>query len=257
MVRCYRKLGVRRLMQLMLPVALNSSQTFSSFVESEASRGLVVNELQSAIKDDAFTFHFIFGKEGTGKSHLLSACCHHAQLTGKTSVLLPMQSLINTHTDMLAGLENIDVVCIDDIQVVSASNSKSSKNSEQSESNKDWELALFVLFNRLQQNNATLVFSATLPSNELPIAMPDLASRLQWCTQFQLYGLTESEKVSALISHANLMGFDLAEEVAQFMLNRLPRNMHFLMQALHQISKHSILEQRKVTLPFVKDVLEI
>ena len=59
------------------------------------------------------------------------------------------------------------------------------------------------------------------------------------------------------MQHAHLMGFELTEEVARFMLNRLPRKMTFLMQALDTLAKQSIEKQRMVTVPFVKKILDI
>jgi len=230
-------------MQLLLPVTINTSQTFSSFIEAEQSDGLIVSELSRAITSETFTCHYIAGQEGVGRTHLLTACCHFANMKGLSSILLPLEQVVDSSPDLIEGLETVDVVCVDDLGFAAG--------------NKNWETAIFNLFNALQLTNAKLIFTGNQVPTELAIELPDLASRLQWCTLFQLTPLTNRLKTQALIQHAHLMGFELSEEVAKFMLNRLPRKMTFLMQALNTLAKQSMERQRIVTVPFVKEVLEI
>lgn len=230
-------------MQLLLPVSINTSQTFMSFVEPEQNQNILINDLQRGISDSQFSGHFIAGTDAVGKSHLLTACCNYANEIGKTSILIPAEQVLPSSSEVINGLENVDVVCIDDFHLLVGK--------------ADWEVAIFNLFNALQANNASIIFTANDTPKNLKIKLPDLNSRLDWCTLFQLGGLTEDEKVKALIQHAHIVGFELSEEVAKFMLNRLPRKMTFLMQALNTLAKQSIEQKRLVTVPFVKDVLEI
>ena len=230
-------------MQLLLPVTINTSQTFSSFIEPEQSDGLIVSEISRAIKSKEFTCHYVAGKEGTGRTHLLTAGCHYANENKKSSILLPLEQVVDSSPDLIEGLETVDLVCIDDFDLVVGS--------------EPWETAIFNLFNALQQTKATLIVTGNQVPGELDIRLPDLASRMQWCTLFQLYVLSNDAKIQALMQHAHLMGFELTEEVARFMLNRLPRKMTFLMQALNTLAKQSIERQRIVTVPFVKEILEI
>lgn len=230
-------------MQLLLPVTLNSGQNFETFVESKQSNGLVVSALKEAILSSDFTAHYIAGGESSGCSHLLSACCHYANQNSLTSILMPLDQVIQMTPAAIEGLENVDLVCIDNFDCI--------------QGDKTWETAIFNLFNSLQQSNATLIFSGHHVPQELQLTLPDLTSRLQWCTLFQLTSLSGDEKVSALVQHAHYMGFELTEDVVKFMLNRLPRKMSFLMQALNTLAKKSIEKKRKVTVPFVKQELEI
>ncbi|WP_196492420.1 DnaA regulatory inactivator Hda [Psychrosphaera haliotis] len=230
-------------MQLLLPVTYNSTQTFSSFVESEGLAGLVVKELRNAIESEEFTAHYLAGQHGVGCTHLLNAACHFADEIGKTSILLPLEQVLAAEPGLIDGLDSVDVVCIDNIHLVSE--------------NDAWQTALFNLFNALLQNKATVIFAGhDIPIN-LNLTLPDLGSRLQWCTLYQLPELTEALKIEALIQHAHLMEFEVTEEVAKFIINRLPRNMIFLMQALDTMARQSVAMKRVVTVPFVKEVLGI
>jgi DnaA family protein len=61
-----------------------------------------------------------------------------------------------------------------------------------------------------------------------------------------------------LLQHrANRRGLYLSDDVALFLLNRLPRNSHQLMDALEKLDAVSMQEQRRLTTPFVKSVLEL
>jgi len=228
-------------MQLLLPVSITSTHTFDSFVNSEDV--LLVEQLQQAIVKPEFTSLYIAGAQGTGKTHLLNACCHAANESDKTSILLPLEQMLTMSAQVIDGMEDIDLVCIDNIELLKG--------------NMEWQTAIFNLFNALMQNNSTLVIAGSDTSNNLQLELPDLASRMQWATPFQLHQLSEQDKTVALIHHAHLMGFELSEDVAKFMLARLPRKMDFLMQALNTLAKQSIEKQRVVTVPFVKEVLEI
>ena len=228
-------------MQLLLPVSINASHTFDSFVNSEDK--VLIEELQLAIGSQEFTNIYVAGSQGSGKTHLLNACCHAANQLNKTSILVPLEQMLVMSPEVLDGIEQIQVVCIDNIELIKG--------------NKKWQTALFNLYNALRQNNATLIISGAEIPKDLNFELPDLVSRMQWATPFQLHQLSEDDKTLALIHHAHLMGFELSEDVAKFMLSRLPRKMDFLMQALNSLAKQSIEKQRVVTVPFVKEVLEI
>ena len=65
------------------------------------------------------------------------------------------------------------------------------------------------------------------------------------------------EKVIALHDRATQRGFFLSDEVVNFLLNRLRRDMGNLINSLDVLDKASIQEQRKITIPFIKEVLTL
>jgi DnaA family protein len=50
---------------------------------------------------------------------------------------------------------------------------------------------------------------------------------------------------------------ELPDEVARFLLNRQQRDIRELVQILDLLDKASIVHQRKLTIPFVKDMLSL
>ncbi|SUG19040.1 Chromosomal replication initiator protein DnaA [Salmonella enterica subsp. arizonae] len=58
-------------------------------------------------------------------------------------------------------------------------------------------------------------------------------------------------------SCAPAAGFELPEDVGRFLLKRLDREMRTLFMTLDQLDHASITAQRKLTIPFVKEILKL
>jgi DnaA-homolog protein len=119
----------------------------------------------------------------------------------------------------------------------------------------EWELALFNLFNRLRDAGKLLIVAAIHGPQELAVNLPDLKSRLQWGTTFHVQTLDDDQKQAALQFRAKARGLELSDEVAAFIIQRLPRDMNELFWQLNRLDHASLAEQRKLTIPFVKKVL--
>lgn len=141
-------------------------------------------------------------------------------------------------------MEQLSLVCFDNIECIAGDAA--------------WEMALFDLFNRIQETNHTrLLISADAPPRQLNLNLPDLASRLAWGQIYRLHALDDEGKLSALQLRANLRGFQLTEDVGRFLLKRLDREMRTLFETLNCLDKASIRLQRKMTIPFVKETLNL
>ena len=95
------------------------------------------------------------------------------------------------------------------------------------------------------------------PPRQLNLGLPDLASRLDWGQIYKLQPLSDEDKLQALQLRARLRGFELPEDVGRFLLKRLDREMRTLFDTLDQLDRASITAQRKLTIPFVKDILKL
>ena len=142
---------------------------------------------------------------------------------------------------MLDGLEQMDLICLDDIQLIAG--------------DVLWQKAIFDLYNRVLEQNKCLLISGDQSASHLNINLPDLVSRLSWGLTEQLKPLDDAQKVVALQYRANQRGLVLTNEVVSFLLTRLTRDMSTLINTLDKLDKASILQQRKITIPFIKDVL--
>jgi|TARA_B110000211_G_scaffold111279_1_gene129305 DnaA family protein len=235
---------VKRVSQLTLSVQLPDDETFASF--KSQSNQMVVQQLthfldQITKSNKQVHSMYLFGLSGVGKSHLLHASCAYADTLGITSLCLSFSELTQLSVDVLDGLENIDLVCLDDIQLIAG--------------NKKWQQGVFDLYNRMVEQNKCLIITGDQSVTNLNISLPDLVSRLSWGLTEQVKPLSDEEKSVSLQYRAQQRGLYISDEVASFLINRLSRDMTSLIAALEQLDQASIREQRRITIPFIKDVL--
>jgi DnaA family protein len=227
--------------QLPLGFTLRDDATFDNFIADENTQ--LVQSIFDIIQAKGDNFLYIWGAEGCGRSHLLQATCHAAPESNQTAFYLPLDQIASFSPEILQGLENISVVCLDDIEQVAG--------------NQVWEEALFHLFNRIRANGNHLIVAADTPPTQLKINLPDLKSRLTWGIVYQLHALNDEHKLAALQLRAQGRGLDLDQPVGKFLLRRCPRNMAQLFQTLEQLDQASMVQQRRLTIPFVKEVLGV
>lgn len=230
-----------KLMQMPLGLQLNKQATFNNYYIGDHAE--VITALKKAARGEGESILYLCGPRGQGLSHLLQAACYEASLHQRTSVYLPLRELIALPPDMLLGLESLSLVCIDDVQVLAE--------------NKAWEEAVFHLFNRVRDSGGTLMITGQVLPKELPLTLPDLISRLNWGVVYALHPLTDDEKLTVLIMRARERGITLTEEVGKYLLSHCPRHMRTLLAALDTLDRASLAAQRRLTIPFVKEVLQI
>ena len=220
--------------QLTLGIHLRDDATFSNYFAGQ-NKQVVYN-----IQEHEEPYSFLFGENGTGKSHLLQAACHEIGQKGLPVVYLPLAEN-NLMPAMLDGLENMSLVALDDIDKVIG--------------NEEWEHAIFNLYNRVREKKTTMIVSSSKPLASLKVKLADLKSRLSWGPIFQLIGLLDKEKQLALQQRAKNRGLNLEDDVVTYLLKRSPRDMNSLFTLFEKLDKASMVEKRKLTIPFIKNYL--
>ena len=230
------------LTQLALDVGLRDDATFENYCN--INNEIAYDCIMQMAKGEGEQFTYLWGAAGVGKTHLLQATCNCANECKISAVCLPLDnSIFALSTDILQGLENINLVCLDNIQVI--------------EQNLIWEEAFFHLFNKIRAKQNKLLITATKPPIQLDLNLSDLKSRLSWGVVWQLHALEDDEKLIALQARAKQRGLELDEVVGLFLLRRCSRKMADLFMALESLDKASLARQRRLTVPFVKQVLDI
>ncbi|WP_439258182.1 DnaA inactivator Hda [Lonepinella sp. BR2271] len=226
--------------QLSLPIHHLDDETLDNFYGD--NNLLLLNSLHKNFQQLQQSFFYIWGTAGSGKSHLLKAVTNYILAENRRSIYVPLSKYAYFSTAVLDNLEQQDVICLDDLQAVIGHH--------------DWELAIFDLFNRIKEKGtALLLISSDQSPTSLPVKLPDLASRLRWGEIYQLHPLNETQKIQALQQNAHQLGIELPEDTANFLIKRLDRDMHSLFTAVAKLDKASLQAQRKLTIPFVKEIL--
>jgi DnaA-homolog protein len=231
----------KNLPQLPLCLSLKDDAAFENFYPGANVEA--IESIKKAASGQGEKIIYVCAGRGQGLSHLLQAACHEAARYKVSAVYLPISSLLSEPPEMLHGLESLQLVCLDDLQSLASS--------------PQWEEAVFHLFNRVHDAGGTLILAANDLPNALPLSLPDLKSRLSYGVIYQLHPLTDAEKINVLIGRAKARGITLSEEVGKYLLSHCPRHMSTLLAALDALDRASLAAQRRLTIPFVKEVLEI
>jgi DnaA family protein len=227
--------------QLTLGVGLKDEATFANYYPG--GNQLLVEELKKVACGSGEKIIYFCGSGGEGRTHLLQACCHEATRHQLTSVYIPLENSADLSPEIFQGLEMLSLICIDDLHKIAG--------------NVEWEEAFFHAYNRIRDTGSCLIITANVIPKLLGLVMPDLISRLNWGMVFSLQLLSDQEKLQVLIMRASRRGMTLVEEVGRFILTHCPRHMSTLFAALDALDKASLAAQRKLTVPFVKEVLQI
>ncbi len=215
--------------------------TFDSFYLAEQETIVVL--LQEFALGKGEPFIYLWGKSGTGKSHLLQACCNHANDHAMVAMYFSLGACQGLSPDLFNDLEQMQLVCLDDIEVIAG--------------DAIWEEALFNLYNRLRDSGSRLLIGSNVLPRDLGLSLADLTSRLNWGPAFQLQSMDDDALRCALQFRATQRGITLSAEVTHFLLRRCTRDMKELFSIFDILDKAALANKHGLTIPFVKSVLKL
>jgi len=225
--------------QLPILFEFQTNLTFASFFPGDNAE--VVAQLMAMAGDGSEQQLYIWGEKGSGKSHLIQACCQQAKTAGKDPFFLTLDANGLPSTKILEGLEHVELVCFDGIQNIAG--------------HREWEHALFAFYNHHRQNNHKLLLAADCPPKFLPFGLSDLKTRMAWGLTLKIQPLQDGAVIEALSYKARYLGFDIPPNVGQFLLNHYVHDLPSLWLLLEKIDKATLAAKRKLTIPFLKQIL--
>jgi DnaA-homolog protein len=231
--------------QLPLGIRLRDTSVFASYFggrNQSVVDALAALSVRRSGANDGPTCVWVHGVAAAGKTHVLQAMCARAHANGDPAAYLPVPEVTGLSHELLSGYGQFSLVCLDDVAAIAGDAA--------------WEHALFRLHQELDEQGGRVVLSGPMPPAAAGFKLADLASRLNGGVVLTLQPLDESEQIAALQLRAQLRGFELPEDTAQFLLRRLPRNMSALCAFLDELDEASMIAQRRLTVPFVKSVMQ-
>lgn len=226
--------------QLVLGVQLPQTATLAAYVGATNARVKAAVEELLAGRGERL---FIQGPAASGKTHLLQAACRAAGDAGERSVYLPLEQVGAQSPALLAGLQEMDCVCVDNIGAIAG--------------DREAEIALLSLTEGLRTRGARLLAADRMPPGDLGLALPDLASRLAWGGVVATAALDDADKEALLTERAAQRGMNLPRTTAAWLLRHGARDVTDLMAALNTLDHASLAAHRRLTIPFVKQALGV
>ena len=221
--------------QLPLNLALADHATFATFVAGDNSAA--VQHVRAVASGTADTL-WLWGGAGCGKSHLLQAACRMATAGGRRAIYVALGSAA---PDILAGLDSLDIVALDEVNLVAGQDA--------------WERPLFGLLNEFLGRRGGLLLGAATSPTGAGFRLADLASRAGGAIAYRLKPLGDSERALAVRLHAEARGLELEPVAAEYLLRRVDRDMRILTAWLDRLDRASLIEQRRLTIPFIRERL--
>ncbi len=184
---------------------------------------------------------WLWGEPGCGRSHLLQAACHAAEEQGRPAAYLPLARLPRDPA-VLEGLAG-RLVALDDVDAWLGE--------------REAEAALMALYQAQLQAGRGLLMSAAGSAQRLSFALADLASRCRALPGFRVAPPDDEGLKRILAHHAHRQGLVLSDDVLDYWLHRAPRSLPVLLRQLALLDGRSLAEQRRITIPLIKDVLAL
>lgn len=208
-----------------LSLTSNERFTFERFRAADKDRLLRLLTSDGSI--------WIHGDRATGKTHLA-----YASVSQSDNALLVADSTYD-----LDGCETFDLLVLDDFEAWLGA--------------KDRETQLYSLYEGIRSHGGRLIVTASRAPHNVDFVLPDLATRMRSLERIELGFLDDQQKMSLLQERAQDRGMDLNDRVVHFLISRLDRSHLSLIEALKKLDAASLAEQKKITIPFVKTVLEL
>ena len=224
--------------QIALDIGLSTGPTLANFFAGPNAAVLQHLDLwvgaKSAAQQRSPVPTYLWGAEGSGKTHLLKAAREALREQGARVGWMDASTL-----EPLAFDDAWAAVLMDDVHLYTA---------EQQHMAFNW-------FVNAQTHQRPVLATGALAPLGLQLR-DDLRTRLGWGHVFGLHALGEPERRSVLRKAADARGLFLKDEVMDFMLHRFSRDLGSLMELLNMLDGYALQTQRAITIPMIKAMLD-
>ena len=227
---------------------------FESFVEGKSNHiALAASRQVAAGLKNSYNPLFIYGGVGLGKTHLMHAVGNQIKIQYKTKKITYIHSE-KFVSDMVRSLQlgaisefkqyyrSLDALLIDDIQFFAG------KEQSQEE--------LFHTFNSLLERGSQMVLTCDRYPKEINGLEDRLKSRLGWGLPVVIDPPELETRVAITLSKSVELGYELDEESAFFIAQKVRSNVRELEGALKRVIANSNFTGRKIDIALIKDSLK-
>ena len=236
---------------------LNPRYTFSTFVVGKNNNFAHAASLAVAESPgEMYNPLFIYGGVGLGKTHLMHSIAHFileknpsANILYVTSETFTNEVIENIRSGNNMAMSkfrekyrNIDVLLIDDIQFIIG------KESTQEE--------FFHTFNHLHGAGKQVIISSDKPPKEMSTLEERLKSRFEWGLIADISSPDYETRVAILKKREELDGYQIDDEVIQYIADNVKSNIRELEGALNAVVAYGKLNKKDVNIESAKEALK-
>ncbi len=116
---------------------------------------------------------------------------------------------------------------------------------------------LFHLYNLIQEYQGYLLLTSKYPSNQWNIELPDLASRLQSIPATEILAPDDNLLRALLIKGFSDLQLKIPENVLNYIIKHMERSYEGVQYTTALLNRRSLEMKRNLTLPLVKEILNI
>ena len=240
--------------QLIIDYRIKPVYSFSNFVKT-LSTEVAYNAAVSVARKPGQKYNplCIYGDMGVGKTHLLRAIGKEAMSSASDAVIvyinsnfiLAEQEKANSEFDVVSLVKeynDVDFLIIDDIDVILKKSSIDEK--------------VFHLYNYLMQKGKQLIFSSSIPANQLKFTDQNLKSRLESSLTVKIEKMNDEDKRKVIKKLAKDFEVFIPNNVVDFILSSAPRDFISLHNIVSRINRLSLETKKKITLPLVRNLFK-
>ena len=225
--------------QLALQIQINERASLNNFFVSKKNNKTIQILQNILLGSDKGVQIFIDDLGSNGKSYLLQAICNDFSNSNNSSIYIPMQEAINLDPSILEGVSELNLICIDDIDLINK--------------RRDWEIALFNLINECYEKECFLLLSGSINKLE---AIPDLVSRIKKMETLRLEAINDDELLEATKAISKNLNIEISDKNMNYLINNSKRDIKTIFRTLSQLEKESLERKKSIGLNLIKEVIQ-
>ena len=225
--------------QLALQIQINERASLDNFFISKNNNKAIQILKNILERSNNGAQIFIDDLGSNGKSYLLQAICNDFSNSNNSTIYIPMQKAINLEPSILEGINDLNLICLDDIDLIS--------------NQRDWELALFNLINECYEKDCFLLLSGSIEKLEV---IPDLISRIKKMEILRLKAIDDDELLRATQSISKNLNIEISDKNMNYLINNSRRDIKTVFGILSQLEKESLERKKSIGLNLIKEVIQ-
>jgi DnaA regulatory inactivator Hda len=220
--------------QLVFDLPQRAAMGRAAFLVADSNREAVA--LIDGFADWQQPVQWIYGPSGAGKSHLAAVLAN--QCHALTCVATDLDGA--DVSALLAGDATCDVLIIDRLDALP----------------KPCEEVLFHLLNYARHQSQKILLLSEQGAGQLPVGLPDLASRLKAIAAIALKSPDDSLMRGLLLKLFGDRQLKIERRVVDYLLPRIERDYANMVALVGRIDRQALAEKRAITVPMVAEILE-